>query len=299
MRRTALIAGLAAATALSLVPAAQASFHEMQIRQIHPDVDTNNEWVMLQMFTPGQNFVAGHSVRSYDFTGGTTSTYTFPNSNCPSSGIVQCLGDNQRTILLGNQATVGGVASDFDANATFEMSSGGGAVCFLSSLGTPTDAAADEAIDCVAYGSFAGFSGNVITAPSQGPFANVAVGTPAEPGGLADDTTLQRSIALGCPSLLEGPDDTNSSVADFSVSAAAPRNNLSAPVETPCGPPPPPLFSPIAITAGAAPSVSSTVNQARCNKLKKQIKKTGSPGLKRKLRTKLRNAGCFLNPNKP
>jgi hypothetical protein len=52
--------------------------------------------------------------------------------------------------------------------------------------------------------------------------------------GLAPGQTLVRTISRGCPTLLDAPDDTNSSNADFALGAATPRNNAATPTEKPC-----------------------------------------------------------------
>ncbi len=239
--RTGLLIGILTLTGtLGLAPAASASFHENLIRQIHPDTGTTNDWVELQMFQSGQQFVQSTYIRSYSATGAPLGTSQFPNSNCPSSGIVLCAGDNQRTILIGDQSPVDGVTPDFNAVAQLNLPAPTGAVCFLSSLGTPTDAAPDEAIDCVSYGAFPGFAAPGVisspTAPFPGTGANI--GNPAEPAGLADDTTLERRITPSCPTLLEGGtsgDDSGDSATDFTtVGAGPPRNNATTPTEVGC-----------------------------------------------------------------
>jgi hypothetical protein len=77
-------------------------------------------------------------------------------------------------------------------------------------------------IDCVAWGNFTG------------------VGLPSPPGtpapAIPDGSSLTRSIAPGCPTLLESGDDTNSSAADFAVTAPSPRNNATVPTEIACAP---------------------------------------------------------------
>jgi hypothetical protein len=83
----------------------------------------------------------------------------------------------------------------------------GGAVCW-------------ETIDCVAWGSFSG------SLPSP-------VGTPAAPAGIPDGMALRRTIAPGCPTLLE-PGDDHDSGTDFTAVFPGPRPNSAPPSERPC-----------------------------------------------------------------
>src|SRR5262245_60965150 len=71
------VAGLLAAAS---APPVQASFHEMKIREIFPGTAglPNAQYVMLQMYSAGQNLVGGHFIRVYDASGGTLGTFTFP-----------------------------------------------------------------------------------------------------------------------------------------------------------------------------------------------------------------------------
>ncbi len=54
------------ALALLLAPPALATFHEMMIREVYPGsgASPNSEYVELQMWAPGQNFVGGHQISS-------------------------------------------------------------------------------------------------------------------------------------------------------------------------------------------------------------------------------------------
>lgn len=82
-----------------------------------------------------------------------------------------------------------------------------GAVCF-------------DAIDCVAWGPFAG-------GPLPSP---TGANAPTIPNGMS----LTRSIAPGCETLLESSDDGNDSATDFLAAAPSPRSNTTAPTETAC-----------------------------------------------------------------
>jgi hypothetical protein len=85
----------------------------------------------------------------------------------------------------------------------------GGAVCW-------------EEIDCVSWGNFAG------------PAHSTPTGSPAAPGGIPDGMALRRTIAAGCPTLLEPTDDTDNSAADFLPVFPGPRPNSVAPSEHTC-----------------------------------------------------------------
>jgi hypothetical protein len=193
-----------------LAPTASASFHLVKIREVGNGGSGVPDYVELQMYASGENFFgsAGAKIQSYDSTGAPLpmSTFQFP-SNVAS-------GENQRTVYISRDDGTPPIQPDFTSPNLIVPNDG--AVCY--GLGF----APGGAIDCVAFGSFAGFAGG---APSP-------VGTPAPtiPAGQA----LIRSIAPGCATLLEPGDDTNNSTTDFSLGAMSPRNNSMAPVEMPC-----------------------------------------------------------------
>lgn len=202
MRRlAALTPALAFLLASALPASALATFHEMSIREVYAGTP-ESQYVELQMWAAGQNFVAGHVLKTYSAAGSVTSTDAFAG-DVPN-------GANQSTILLATPAaeTEFGVAAD-TALAAGSLDPNGGAVCW-------------EALDCVAWGSFAGFAGN---APSP-------VGTPAAaiPAGMA----LRRTIAPGCATLLEPTDDRDNSALDFAAVFPAPRPNSVTPSERRC-----------------------------------------------------------------
>jgi hypothetical protein len=189
---------------LGIAPAAHATFHEMSIRDVYPGstVHPDSGYVELQMYAAGQNLVGGHALTVYGASGTAIGTFTFP-SNVPN-------GANQQTILIGDsgvQSTLG-VAPDL-TDAGLEIRAAGGAACWAGS------------IDCVSWGGFAG------STPS-------ASGSPADPLGIPDGMALRRTIAPGCPTLLEVTDDSNVSAADFSDATPQPRDNASAITEQTC-----------------------------------------------------------------
>lgn len=200
--RAALLVSLGATLA---VPAgAAASFHLMSVREVFPGdaARPTSQYVELQMYAAGQNQVGGHSVTVYNDLGTANSTATFagPVAN----------GGNQRSILVASPDFAGtfGITPDLEISAPM-MDRAGGAVCF-------------DSIDCVSWGSFAGFVG-----PAPSPVGASAAAIP-------DGSALERSISRGCDSLLESVDDSNDSSADFAVASPSPRNNAAAPTETEC-----------------------------------------------------------------
>jgi hypothetical protein len=202
MRRSAVKAGALAFLALALAaPSASATFHEMSIREVYPGsaLEPSSEYVELQMWRSGQNFVGGHVLRTYDASGGEAERFLAADvSN----------GANQSTILIATAAAAShfGVAADDELPLADRLDPAGGAVCW-------------EAIDCVSWGSFKG------KLPSP-------AGTPA--ATIPDQMALRRTIAPGCPTLLEPTDDHNNSLADLSAVFPAPRPNSVAPAERAC-----------------------------------------------------------------
>lgn len=192
-----------AASLLALLPApASATFHEIVVREVYPGsaAEPKAQYVELQMWNSGQNFVGGHVLRTYSQTGeeaDTTLTADMANSV------------NQSTILIGTPQ----VTTQFPVNADDELSPSshleptGGAVCW-------------EAFDCVSWGSFSG------SLPSP-------AGTPA--AAIPDGMALRRTIAPGCATLLEATDDRNNSAQDFSAVFPNPRPNSVPPTEHACG----------------------------------------------------------------
>src|ERR1700709_1681528 len=77
---------------------AQATFHEMWIREIYPGsiAQPDAEYVELQMWSPGQNLVGGHSLKTYNASAVLIATTALPNA-VPG-------GANQSTILLATAA---------------------------------------------------------------------------------------------------------------------------------------------------------------------------------------------------
>lgn len=199
-------ATLVALTALALLaaPAAQATFHLIQVREVYTGsvLQPEAKYVELQMYAGGQNHVKGHKLRSYDASGAVTGTSTFL-ADVPN-------GANQSTIVLATPAAAEafGFSADTSLASPGALSPAGGAVCW-------------EELDCVSWG---GFSGSL---PSP-------AGVPASAGGIPDGMALRRTIARGCPTALDPPDDSDSSAADFSPASPQPRPNSASPSEQLC-----------------------------------------------------------------
>jgi uncharacterized protein (TIGR03382 family) len=173
---------------------ASATFHIMKITEVFPGTmaQPNAQFVELEMYAPGQNFVATHSVVVYDAAGTAVGTYTFAASVAN--------GANQSTILIATTqaATLFGVTPDLTMTATIPLAAG--MVCF-------------DNIDCVAWGNFNGTP----PAPAQ-------VGRPAyQVKGLIKGRSLTRS--LKGDTVLDGSDDTDVSADDFKWTVPSPKNN--------------------------------------------------------------------------
>jgi len=177
-----------------------AAFHEMKITQVFPGTsDTPGaQYVELQMYSPGQNFVRGHSIVVYNAAGAEIQRFTFPGDVAN--------GANQATILVATaQAqTLFNLSADLTMNAV--IAPAGGKVCFDDPF----------PIDCVAWGNYTGSS--------------TGVGTPFNAtGGLSLGQAIRRRLDIaGSTTTLEAADDTDNSANDFVFAAPVPRNNAGA-----------------------------------------------------------------------
>jgi hypothetical protein len=204
MRKAALASSLALlALALPAAPA-EATFHLMSIREVYPGSIANPsaEYVELQMWAPGQNFIEGHVLRTYTAAG--VATKTIPAKEVKGDA-------NQSTIVFGGnefEAGFPGIVPDVLLQGADLLDPAGGAVCW-------------EDLDCVAWGSFA----KAGSLPS--PVGKLA---PAISPGMA----LRRTIAPGCATLLESTDDSDDSATDFAEVFPSPRPNSVAPAEHAC-----------------------------------------------------------------
>lgn len=214
-RRTVATAAVLATAGLTAAPAAQASFHLIKVREVFPGTvaQPDSGYVELQMYSPGENLIQFGNLKVFDSAGVLLSTLT------PKAPVAN--GANQSTVLLADTEYAArfpaGPAPDFSTDS-LNLSGSGGAVCWPQTE-PPFD-------DCASWGSFTG--------KANLPSADAAP-APAIPDGMA----IRRSIAAGCPTLLEDRDDTDNSSADFVVVPPAPRANASPVTEAPCagGPP--------------------------------------------------------------
>lgn len=210
-RRVLLALLLSCLTALFIAPTAQATFHEISIREVYPGGVDNASYVELQMRAAGQEFVSGHHLVAYNADGSVNENFAFSASVAG--------GANQATILVADTsyATVfPGKPTPDASDANLNLSPGGGAVCWIE--GSPPD--------CVAWGNFTG--------PLPGHIPELKVGSPASPGGVGAGKALRRTIAPGCSTLLELGDDSDDSATDFSEQAPNPRANATPVVESAC-----------------------------------------------------------------
>jgi hypothetical protein len=195
---------------LFAVPSAQATFHLIKVREVHPG-QSDDSYVELQMYAAGQSLLGGHSLTLYNSSGSLVHTSTFSSSAAHSA--------NQQTVLIGDTAVQStfGVAPDL-LDAGLSIPAAGGAACWNAG-GIPAD--------CVAWGNF---SGQAALQTATG----TSVGFPASPDGIAAGKAIRRKISPGCPILLEEADDTNDSADDFEEATPSPRNDSSPITESVC-----------------------------------------------------------------
>jgi hypothetical protein len=209
VRRGLLVAALAAGLLAASAGPASASFHEIKIQEVFPGSGTNSgeDYVTLQMYSEGQNFVGGHTLTVFNANGTVAGNgATFPEISGPDVPN----GDNQSTILIGAEATVVAVAPDLIDADLAAIDPAAGAVCW-------------EDLDCVAWGAF--------TPPLGGlPSPAVSSGSP-----ITDGQVLVRKInTAGCESMLEAADDSDVVNDDFSGAGPVPRNNSTSITEVAC-----------------------------------------------------------------
>ncbi len=179
------------------------------VREVHRGATTAGDYVMLQMFAPGQAVALNtHYIDILDSTGQANAEYPLPTG---------MIGQDQRTILIGNTGVAG---ADFN-NAGVAVPPNG-AACYDETNGYN----GTGGIDCVAWGAFDGS-----IHPLSSPALPLALGGV----GLAPGQSLVRTLSRGCATLLDSADDTNNSDADFSIGAPIGRNNGATPTEKPCG----------------------------------------------------------------
>lgn len=170
------------------------------------------EYVELQMSAGGQADIDGQHVEFYDAGGDLHSSYSIPADVAN--------GQSQRTVLLATQeAAAEGLvpAPDFDlGSGADDMDPAGGAICLTGAFPA----------DCVTWGTIPLFSFLSSFPDPQGQNA----------AAIPDENALGRQIDRGCPTYLDAPDDSGSSLADFASVAPDPRNNAQIPAEARCAP---------------------------------------------------------------
>ena len=160
------------------------------------------QYVELRAAAAGQNLVHGHALRVYGASGAETARVEFPGS-LPN-------GAEQMSFLIANPAAVDlfGLAPDLVLPPGV-LERGGGKLCW-------------DAVDCAAWGSYAGPPGS----------GGTAVGTPLDPlpAGIA---LRRRRDVFGNPLRLELGDDTGNSRSDFAPARPEPTGNsgVSGPVD--------------------------------------------------------------------
>jgi cysteine-rich repeat protein len=189
------------------------SFHLMMVKEVYPGSDAapNAQYVVIQMYSPGQNLVTGTQIRVFDANGAPAGTFTFTAN--------MSVALDQSTILIATpeaQAFFGVVPNLLMMPALSPL---GGKVCFH-------DPQFIGDIDCVSWGGYAGNPAGV------GNAFNLPVG-------------LQRGVAArrrldvcGSPTILDSCDDTGDSANDFRPVTPLPVNNAGVPGTIPpavCG----------------------------------------------------------------
>jgi len=177
-----------------------ANFHLMKVVEVFPGTAAapNAQYVVIQMYSGGQNQVGGHQITVFDSAGTAVGGGTFTFAAAVGSGA------NQAKILIATTEA----QTFFNVTANLIMTpvlpAGGGKVCFDSSP-----------IDCVAWGNYSGSA--------------TGVGTPfnAPTGLVSGRAAIRRLDIAGSPTVLENADDTDVSANDFVLGTPAPRNNAN------------------------------------------------------------------------
>ncbi len=194
------------------VPAATAAVHDVKITEVQTESSTSvhSEYVELEMLGPNENnFMTYGAELDFYAANGTLDTTVGINATNPVAGT------NRKVLIASTTADAElTLPQDYSFSDSDNLASAGGAVCFDAPLFQAAP------IDCVSYGSF-----NNTT-------ANLPVGTAAS--APATNQSLHRTTARGCPTLTDGADDTNDSLADFASAARSPIGNAAGAQGTPC-----------------------------------------------------------------
>jgi hypothetical protein len=215
------VATAAAVVSLLVVPAAQASFHLIKVREVSSisAPAANDSYVEVQTYSPSQYLLSLGQLLVCDATCTAHTTYSgFPNQSISFP--------SQATFLIGD-AGLTSPTPDSVKDLNLDAIAAGGATCWLTGPG------GDPGFnDCASWGNFSGSAALQALVGSEGyeTGAPFAAGT-GLPGGT---DAMSRDISAGCPTLLEPSDDTNDSFADFDAAARAPRSSASTITETGC-----------------------------------------------------------------
>lgn len=242
------VLAIACLAAVAMPTTSAATYPEMKISEVHSDLNAGTaDFIELQVWFYDPNFAGEQvspSLRLYAPDGSTLKTLTFPSNTVATNQ------ESQRTVLIRNAASA--QPKDYGIAGLDPVS--GGSVCFFATL------VGELPIDCVAWGA-------VTSSPPS-------AGTPAGP--LDGTHSLSRTLAPGCPTLLEGADDTDNSSVDFNPTTPSPRTNDTPPTETACAGMP-------ALPGTTAPTAGSTSGGGK-KKCKKGRKLRRGKCVKRKRR---------------
>lgn len=191
--------------ALAVVPA-NATFHLVKIVELFPGTAAapDAQYVVLQMYAPGQNLVQGHALTFYNADGVAVGSASFA-ANLAN-------GSNQAKILIATAEATAFFGVQPDLEMDVDLLAAGGKACFA------------DTVDCVAWGAYVGDDGGGGYGSAA---ADSSVGTPFNAnGGLQSGrAALRRLDRAGGASTLDAGDDTNDSADDFVFGMPAPRNN--------------------------------------------------------------------------
>lgn len=191
---------------LAMVPA-NATFHFIKIVELFPGTAAapDAQYVVLQMYAPGQNFLQGHELEFFDAQGTLVGSASFPSDVAN--------GANQAKVLVATQQAASFFGVTPDLLMSPELILAGGKVCFAST------------VDCVGWGSYSD-PGNDDGGYGGG-YGGDGVGVPfnASGGLVSGRAVLRRLNIAGSTTTLDAGDDTDNSATDFVFGLPAPRNN--------------------------------------------------------------------------
>ena len=157
-------------TCVLMLPAtrASASFHLMKIVEVFPGTvaDPTAQYVMLQMYFPGQTFVSGHSLSVFDADGVAQGTFTFASDVANGADLA--------TILIATTSAQALFGISADLTMAMAIEPAGGAACW-------------DVVDCVAWGDF--------STPNALP--SVLDATFNAPAGLMPGMAMHRDLSSG------------------------------------------------------------------------------------------------------